>query len=239
MMPGEGEVVPPELEALRRSGREFLKNCLMPSKEIECKKPTKQQRAAYAKLMDTDVDANQIYGLSSQGHLFQLLEYGQMNGGFIPRITQMHSACMFHALRKGMKCPREITNTHLRRMIVLFIIKNFEMLWPLLHVIVLSNFGHIRMSEKEFQSKLVAGTLTDQERATHDEPDPYSVYGYLDQLLKPRFYGDELCLLIWRVRITILHAETLRAIKVRHMNQVLKGDFILVHCGGSHYISLR
>ena len=196
MMPGEGEVVPPEIEALRRSGREFLKNCLIPSKEIDGKKPTKQQRVAYAKLMDIDVDANQIYSLSSQGHLFQLLEYGQMNGGFIPRITQSHGACMFHALRKGMKCPREFTNTHLRRMIVLFIIENFEMLWPLLHVSVLSNFGHIRMPEEEFQSKLVAGTLTDEERAIHDEPGPYSIYGFLDQLLKPGFYSDELCVLI-------------------------------------------
>ena len=116
------------------------------------------------------------------------------------------------------------------------------MLWPLLHVSVLSNFGHIRMPEQEFQSKLAAGTLTDQERAIHDELGPYSVYGYLDQLLKPGFYGNELCLLvvsmIWRVRITILHAETFGAIKVRHMNQVLKADFIPVYSGGSHYISL-
>ena len=60
-------------------------------------------------------------------------------------------------------------------------------------------------------------TLTDQERAIHDEPGPLSVYGYLDQLLRPGFYGDELCLLIismiWKVCITILHAETLTAIK--------------------------
>ena len=131
--------------------------------------------------MDIDVDANRIYGLSSQGHLFQLLEYGQMNGGIIPRITQMHGACMFHALRKGMKCPREFTNTHYRRMIVLFIIENFKMLWPFLYVSVLSNFGHIRMPEQELQSKLMAGTLTDQERAIHDEPGLYSVYGYVDQ----------------------------------------------------------
>ena len=85
-------------------------------------------------------------------------------------------------------------------------------------------------------------TLTDQERAIHDEPGPFSVYGYLDQLLRPGFYGDELCLMIismiWKVRITILHAETLTAIKVRHMNVALKADFILVHCSGSHYISL-
>ena len=32
--------------------------------------------------------------------------------------------------------------------------------------------------------------------------------------------------------------EGLRAINVRSMNQALKVDFILVHCGDSHYISL-
>ena len=135
-----------------------------------------------------------------------------------------------------MKCPREFTNTHLRRMIVLFIIANVEMLWPLLHVSVLNNFGHIRMPEEEFQSKLAASTLPDQEMAIRDEPGPYSVYGYLNQLLQPGFYGDELCLLIasmiWRLCITILHAESLRAIKVRHMNQALKAYFVLVHCAG-------
>ena len=127
-------------------------------------------------------------------------------------------------------------------MIILFIIENFEMLWPLLHVSVLNNFGHIRMLEEEFQRRLVAGTLSDQDRAIHDELGPFSVHGYLDQLLKPGFYGDELCLLIismlWKVRITILHAETLRAIKVRHMNVALKADIFLVHCSGSHYICL-
>ena len=116
------------------------------------------------------------------------------------------------------------------------------MLWPLLHVSVLSNFGHIRMPEEEFQQRLADGTLSDHDRAVHDEPGPFSVHCYLSQLLKPGFYGDELCLLIismmWKVRITILHAETLRAIKVRHMNVALKADFILVHCSGSHYICL-
>ena len=241
-MPGEGEAVPAEVEALRRSGREFLKNCLIPSKEIDGKKSTRQQRESYLCMMDTDVDANRIYGLGSQGHLFQLLEYGQMNGGFIPQVTQMRGACMFHAIRKGMECPREFTNTHLRWMVILFIVENFDMLWPLLHVSILSNFGHIRMPEEEFQQRLADSTLSDHNRAVHDKPGPFSVHGYLSQLLKPDFYGDELCLLIismmWKVRITILHAETLRAIKVRHMNVALKADFILVHCSGSHYICL-
>ena len=106
IMPGEREAVPAEVEAIRRSGREFLKNCLIPNKDIDGKKPSRQQKESYARMMDTDVDANHIYGLGSQGHLFQLLEYGQTNGGFIPRVTQMQGSCMFHAMRKGMESPK-------------------------------------------------------------------------------------------------------------------------------------
>ena len=105
VMPGEGEAVSAEVEALRRSGREFLKNCLIPSKEIDGKKPTRQQKESYARMMDTDVDANQIYGLGSQGHLFQLLEYGQMNGGFTPRVTQMRGHTCSMPSGRGWSVP--------------------------------------------------------------------------------------------------------------------------------------
>ena len=125
---------------------------------------------------------------------------------------------------------------------MLFIIENFEMLWPLLHICVLNNFGHVRLTEEKFRAKVNDGAITDAEREAYTEPGPFSVYAYLDNLLKPGFYGDELCLLIitmiWKVRITVLHAESLKAIKIRHMNQSMKADFILVHCSGSHYIPL-
>ena len=123
--PKEGEQVPEETESLRRAGREFLKNCIIPNKEVDGKK---LKAGMYDKWKGLDVDANRIYGLASQENLFKLLNYGQLNGGFIPRLTQMRGSCMFHALRKGMKCPREFKNTHLRRMVVLFMIENFEML---------------------------------------------------------------------------------------------------------------
>ena len=162
------------------------------------------------------MDANQIYGLSSQEHLFNLLNYGQLNGGYIPRLTQMRGGCMFHTLRKSIKCPREFTNTHLRQMLVLFMVDNFKMLWPLLHICILNNFGHARFTEEEFQAKVADATIMNEEREAYSEPEPFSVYAYLKNLLKPSFYGDELCLLvvpmIWKVCITVLHTETLLAI---------------------------
>ena len=196
----------------------------------------------YAKWRDIEVDANRIYGLPSQECLFNLLDYGQLNGGYIPRLTQMRGGPLFHAVHTSIKCPREFSNAHLRCMLVLFMVENFKMLWRLLHVCVLNNFGHLRLSEEEFQAKVAGGTITDAEREAYSEPGPFSVYGYLQNLLKPSFYGDELCLLIitmiWKVRITVLHAETLVAIKFRHMNVSMKADIILVHCSGSNYIPL-
>ena len=146
---------------------------------------------------------------------------------------------MFHTLHKSIKCPREFTNM---QMLVLFMVENFQMLWPLLHICNLNNFGHVRLTEEEFQAKLADGTITDAERQVYSEPGPFSVYAYLKNLLKPSFYGDELCLLvvtmIWKVQITVLHAKTFLALKFRHMNQSMRADFILVHCSGSHYIPL-
>ena len=237
--PGADEVVPPEVEAIRRAGQEFFRNCIFPNRRVDCNRP---KTGVHAKWKDVDVDANWIYGLSSQEHLFNLLDYGQLNEGYIPRVTQMRGGCLFHTVRKSIKYPREFTNTHLRHMLVLFMVENFEMLWPLLHVCILNNFGHHRLLEEEFQAKMADGTIMDAEREAYAESGPFSVHAYLHSLLKPSFYGDELCLLIismiWKVRITVLHAETLLAIKFRHMNVSMKADIILVHCSGSHYIPL-
>ena len=93
--PAPDEVVPPETEPVRRAGQEFYKNCVIPNKKVD---GTKVKPVIYSKWRDVDVDANPIYGLSSQEYLFNLLNYGQLNGGYIPRLTQIRGGCMFHAL---------------------------------------------------------------------------------------------------------------------------------------------
>ena len=127
-------------------------------------------------------------------------------------------------------------------MVVLIAIENFEMLWLLLHICLLNNFGHIRLTEEEYRAKVDHGTITDVEHEAYNEPGPFSIYAYLVNMLKPGFYGNELCLLIismiWKVCIMVLHAESLKAIKICHMNQSMKANFILVHCSGSHHIPL-
>ena len=92
-------------------------------------------------------------------------------------------------------------------MVVLFAIKNFEMLWTLLHICVLNNFGHIRLTEEEYRAKVANRTITDVECEAYNEPGPFSIYTYLNNMLKPGFYGDKLCLflisMIWKVCIMV------------------------------------
>ena len=72
-------------------------------------------------------------------------------------------------------------------MVVLFMVENFDILWPLLHICVLNNFGHLRLTEEEFQTKVADGTITDEEREAYSEPGPFSVYAYLQNFLNPAF----------------------------------------------------
>ena len=81
-------------------------------------------------------------------------------------------------------------------MVVLFMVENFEMLWPLLHICVLNNFRHLRLTEEEFHAKVADGSITDAEQEAYTELGSFSVYACLKNLLLPGFYGDELFLLI-------------------------------------------
>ena len=77
--------------------------------------------------------------------------------------------------------------------------------------------------EEEYRAKIDNRTITDAEHEAYNEPGPFSIFAYLNNLLNPGLYGDELCLLlilmIWKVCITVLHAESLKAIKIHHMNR--------------------
>ena len=65
------------------------------------------------------------------------------------------------------------------------------------------------------------------------EPGPFSIVTYCEALLKPSFYGEELCIILLsmllKVRITIFDGDSLVAIKVRHTNTPFNADVHLVH----------
>ena len=174
--------------------------------------------------------------------IIRLIDYGAINGGFVPLSTKQRGACMFHAFRRCISCPREFNNSHLRRMIVFFICSRAEELYPMLVCSISGNYGHIRLSAEEYKRRQDSNQLTEQERQEFHEPGPFSIVTYCEDLLKPNFYGEELCLrllsVMFKIWITVLDGDSLIGIRVRHQNTALNADAILVHISRCHYITL-
>ena len=102
------------------------------------------------------------------------------------------------------------------------------------------NYGHLGLSKQQYEKKCTDNTLTDGEREDYLAPGPFSFATYLHALLNPGFWGDEICLvgisMMWQVGITVLDADTLHTIRIRHNNILHRADMVLVHCQQQHYI---
>ena len=142
----------------------------------------------------------------------RLEDYLKLNGGLEMYCVQMRGACLFASLRRSIDCPLEYSNTHLRRQIVVTVTKNPEFFWPMLALHIKGNFGHIRLSKSVYDKR--------------------SLVGYLRALLKRKFWGEEMVLMIvsmmWQVSLTVITRETLRSIKFRHSNALPKADIVVI-----------
>ena len=227
--------------ALTQAGRQLLDNTQHHYSDAETRQGTTIQW--YSHLSNVDIDTNRMVGLTSMEFYTRLIDYGARNGGYVPKVTQLRGSCMFHSIRKSIACPREYSNTHLRRQVICFIIDNFDILWPMLNFSIKGNYGHLRLTPEEYAAKESDGTLTDLEREDYNAPGPFSVILYLEQLARPSFFGDEIVLLVismmWRVRIMVINGQTLAPIKIRHRGPAMKADMILVHCNNNHYIPMH
>ena len=65
-------------------------------------------------------------GCDTADEFSSLLEYLQLNGGWFPFQVQHHGACQFAAFRRGIDCPQEYINMHLRRQLVMDVVHHKE-----------------------------------------------------------------------------------------------------------------
>ena len=201
-----------------------------------------REQPPYNKSLESvDLDFNRNYSYDNMAGIIRIIDHGAMNGGWAPLVTQQRGSCLFHAVRRSIQCPKEFTNMHLRRMIVNFICDRVDELFPMLKVAINGNYGHLRLTPDEYNRKMAEGTITDQEKE-YEEPGPFSIASYLEALLKPIFYGEELYLriisMLFKIRISVLDGDSLLAINVRYTNVALKADLVLVHVKRCHYIPL-
>ena len=62
-------------------------------------------------------------GCNTPDEFSSLLEYLQLNGSWFPFHLQRRGACQFAAFCRGIDCPMEYTNTHLRCQLVMEMIR--------------------------------------------------------------------------------------------------------------------
>ena len=226
-----------EEEAIDSAGQKVLSATYICSTDVDGEQPS------YNKSLESvDLDFNRNYGYDNMAGIIRIIDYGAMNGGWAPLVTQQRGSCLFYAVRRSIQCPKEFTNMHLRRMIVNFICDRMDELFQMQKVAISGNYGNLRLTQDEYNRKMAEGTITDQEKEEYEEPGPLSIASYLEALLKPTFYGEELCLriisMLFKIRISVLDGDSLLAIKVRHTNVALKADLVLIHVKRCHYIPL-
>ena len=124
--------------------------------------------------------------------------------------------CLFHSIRRHLNCPKEYTSVHLKRQIIVFLIDNAQ----------------YYMDDQNFIEAL---------RGTYGwDGKGLSLIGYIEQLLNPDAWGDEICLTIishmWAVCITLLYPmEANREYRIRHDGDLAQCDMPLLYSGQSHY----
>ena len=169
-----------------------------------------------------------------------LLEYLQLNGGWFPFHVQRRGACQFAAFRRGIDCPMEYTNTHLRRQLVMEMIRYKEFFLPHLTDAISGGYGG-KLSADEYARRDRAGLLTAAVRQAYEEPGPFSYLMYLEHILKRDSWGDEITLVIlsmvFQLRITVVTVPSLHGDPICHINVLDKSDIVLLRSSSNHYLS--
>ena len=122
-------------------------------------------------------------GCNTPDEFSSLLEYLQLNGGWFPFHVQRRGACQFAAFRRGIDCPMEYTNTHLRHQLVMEMIRYKEFFLPHLTNAISGGYGG-KLSADEYARRDRAGLLTAAARQAYEEPGPFSYLTYLEYILK-------------------------------------------------------
>ena len=162
----EGEMSEEE-RALTQAGKELVDNTTHQIDEVGTRTGTTIQWYSHPK--EVDLDTNWMIGLTNIEYYTRLIDYAQKNGGYVPKVSQQRGSCLFHSVQKSITCPREFSNFHLRRMIICFIVDNFELLSPMLHFAIKGNYGHLRLSPEQFREKESQGTLTKKGKNTSSQ----------------------------------------------------------------------
>ena len=182
----------------------------------------------------------EVFGLQNLSEVTELQEYLELNGNYHLKHVPKDGSCFWRSVLEQILYPAEYQYMMLKRPMVLTVTEHPEFFFNALGFHIKSQYGIERLTPEEYSKKVEDNTITQQELADQDSPGPFSFVGYLEYLLEPKTWGDHGTVLIlslmWQVKVTIITAETQRQQRFHHDSSLKDADFILVFCGGNHYV---
>ena len=88
----------PEEEAVDSAGQKVLSATYVSSSDVDGEQPPYNES-----LESVDLDFNRKYGYDNMAGIIRVIDYGAMNGGWAPLVTQQRGSCLFHAVRRSIQ----------------------------------------------------------------------------------------------------------------------------------------
>ena len=177
--------------------------------------------------------------IGSEMDATQFLRYLSVNGGWSLRSTKHDGNCFWSSIRRGLDIPAEFTNMHLKRWIVIRALwGHAKFFYKILKDEIAVTYGRYRYSPDEISALKKKGQYTDSIKDEQDMPGPFSFKTYMQHLLEPNTWGDNICLLMFclltNTSATILNIERRTEIRCRHNFELKDVDLLLLH-GERHF----
>ena len=196
--------------------------------------------AAHEKLRGAGPVSADIFNLSDMRQVMRLQEYLQENGSFEVCHTPKNGQCLFASIRRGLEIPEEYRSNHLRFQLVYFIVQNHKFCRDLLVNVIRYEYGHPRLTRQQYLKGMKEGTLTEGQIVDYQVPGPFSFISYLKHILEASTWGDQglltLISMMWQITITVINAEDLSQIKIRHRRPLDKVHLVVVLAQRCHYL---
>ena len=121
-----------------------------------------------------------------------------------------------------------------------FVVQNHKFCRDLLENVIRYEYGHPRLTKQQYLKGMREGTLTEGQIADYQVPGPFSFISYLKHILEASTWGDQglltLISMMWQITITVINAEDLSQIKIRHRRPLDKVHLVFVLAQRCHYL---
>ena len=180
------------------------------------------------------------YSLKNASQLRRLQDYLWFNGSLETCLTPKDGDCLYSALKWGIDFPQEYSADLLKRQVIVTICEHPDFFLRKLEIGIKGTYGGNRLTKEEYKKKEQDGTLEPDEIKDYSAPGPFSLVEYLEYIWKDGTWGDETFVaalsIQWQLASTVLNAEHLYEVRMRHDRPLAEVDLVVVHCGQNHYV---